>query len=47
MALDTSKHKNILIKILKDIYTDATISPILGSRAEQPPLSFMVWIDSQ
>ena len=30
MALDTSKHKNILIKILKDIYTDATISPILG-----------------
>ena len=30
MALDTSKHKNILIKILKDIYTDATISTILG-----------------
>lgn len=30
MALDTAKHKNILIKILKDIYTDATISPILG-----------------
>ena len=30
MALDTSKHKNILIKILKNIYTDATISPILG-----------------
>ena len=30
MALDTSKHKNILIKILKDIYTDSTISPILG-----------------
>src|SRR3990167_3162222 len=30
MALDTSKHKNILIKILKDIYTDPTISPILG-----------------
>jgi len=30
MALNTAKHKNILIKILKDIYTDATISPILG-----------------
>src|SRR3989344_5326688 len=30
MALDTAKHKNILIKILKDIYTDPTISPILG-----------------
>ena len=30
MAIDTAKHKNILIKILKDIYTDPTISPILG-----------------
>ncbi len=30
MTLDTAKHKNILIKILKDIYTDATISTILG-----------------
>ena len=30
MTLDTAKHKNILIKILKDIYTDPTISPILG-----------------
>lgn len=30
MALDTAKHKNILIKILKDIYADSTISPILG-----------------
>jgi predicted nucleotidyltransferase component of viral defense system len=30
MALDTAKHKNVLIKILKDIYTDTTISPILG-----------------
>lgn len=30
MALDTAKHKNVLIKILKDIYTDATISPTLG-----------------
>jgi len=29
-VLDTNKHKNILIKILKDIYTDNTIGPILG-----------------
>ncbi|MEX2007533.1 MAG: nucleotidyl transferase AbiEii/AbiGii toxin family protein [Candidatus Levyibacteriota bacterium] len=28
--MNTAKHKNILIKILKDIYTDPTISPILG-----------------
>lgn len=30
MALNIDKHKNILIKILKDIYTDNTIGPILG-----------------
>ena len=30
MALDTAKHKNILVKILKDIYADSTISTILG-----------------
>lgn len=30
MALSISKHKNILIKILKDIYTDTTIAPLLG-----------------
>ena len=30
MALDPAKHKNILIKILKDIYIDPTISPVLG-----------------
>ena len=30
MALNTAKHKNIFIKILKDIYTDSTISTILG-----------------
>lgn len=30
MALDTAKHKNILVKILKDIYTDPTISTLLG-----------------
>ncbi len=30
MALDNAKHKSILIKILKDIFTDPTISPFLG-----------------
>jgi len=30
MALNTAKHKNILVKILKDIYTDPAISTILG-----------------
>lgn len=30
MALNMAKHKNILVKILKDIYTDPTISPLLG-----------------
>lgn len=28
--LDTAKHKNILIKILKDIYTDTGLGPLLG-----------------
>ena len=30
MTLDAAKHKNILVKILKDIYTDAGIGPALG-----------------
>jgi len=30
MALDTARHKNILVKILKDIYTDTSIGPALG-----------------
>lgn len=30
MALDIVTHKNILIKILKDIYTDHALGPILG-----------------
>lgn len=30
MSLDVTKHKNILVKILKDIYSDITIGPILG-----------------
>lgn len=30
MSLDINKHKNILIKILKNIYADNTIGPVLG-----------------
>lgn len=30
MALDTAKHKNVLVKILKDIYTDPELGLILG-----------------
>jgi len=30
MTLDTARHKNILIKILKDIYADTSIGPVLG-----------------
>jgi hypothetical protein len=30
MGLEITTHKNILIKILKDIYTDSNIGPILG-----------------
>ncbi|MBI5222132.1 MAG: nucleotidyl transferase AbiEii/AbiGii toxin family protein [Candidatus Magasanikbacteria bacterium] len=30
MTLNLITHKNILIKILKDIYTDSTIGPLLG-----------------
>jgi len=30
MTLETSTHRNMLIHILKDIYTDATIGPFLG-----------------
>ncbi len=30
MSLDITIHKNTLIKILKDIYTDASLAPILG-----------------
>ena len=30
MALAPTRHKNILVKILKDIYTDTSIGPFLG-----------------
>ena len=30
MTLDINIHKNILLKILKDIYTDSSLGPVLG-----------------
>jgi len=30
MALDISKHKKILLKILKDIYSNTSVAPLLG-----------------
>ena len=30
MTIDYAKHKNILLQILKDIYSDATAAPYLG-----------------
>lgn len=30
MTLDTTIHKNVLIKVLKDIYSDSALGPILG-----------------
>lgn len=30
MSLDIIKHKNILLQILKDIYTDSLLGPVLG-----------------
>ena len=30
MALDTTIHKSIMLKILKDIYADTNIGPVLG-----------------
>lgn len=30
MTLDISRHRNILIRIIKDIYTDGALGPVLG-----------------
>ena len=40
MTLNTAKHKNILIKILKDIYTDPAISPLLGFKGGTAAIFF-------
>jgi len=38
--LDWAKHKNILLQILKDIYSDTTISPFLGFKGGTAALLF-------
>lgn len=40
MTLEYSKHKNILLQILKDIYSDASISPLLGFKGGTAALLF-------
>ncbi|MEK7621974.1 MAG: nucleotidyl transferase AbiEii/AbiGii toxin family protein [Patescibacteria group bacterium] len=40
MTLDYSKHKNILLQILKDIYIDTSIAPYLGFKGGTAALMF-------
>lgn len=40
MTLDYSKHKNILLQILKDIYSDTSIAPFLGFKGGTAALMF-------
>jgi hypothetical protein len=40
VTLDISIHRTILIQILKDIYTDTSISPFLGFKGEMAALFF-------
>lgn len=40
MTLDYSRHKNILLQILKDIYTDSSISPFVGFKGGTAALMF-------
>ncbi len=40
MTLDYSKHKNILLQILKDIYSDTSIAPHLGFKGGTAALMF-------
>ena len=40
MTLDYSKHKNILLQILKDIYTDSTLGTVLGFKGGTAALLF-------
>ncbi len=40
MTLDYSKHKNILLQILKDIYSDASIAPYLGFKGGTAGMMF-------
>lgn len=40
MTLEYSKHKNILLQILKDIYSDTSIAPFLGFKGGTAALMF-------
>jgi len=40
MTLDYSKHKNILLQVLKDIYSDTSIAPYLGFKGGTAALMF-------
>lgn len=40
MTLDYPKHKNILLQILKDIFSDTSISPCLGFKGDTAALMF-------
>ena len=40
MTIDYSKHKNILLQILKDIYSDSAIAPFLGFKGGTAALMF-------
>ena len=40
MTLDYSKHKNILLQILKDVYSDTSIAPFLGFKGGTASLLF-------
>ena len=40
MTLDYAKHKNILLQILKDIYSDTSISPYLGFKGGTAAMMF-------
>jgi hypothetical protein len=40
MILDYSKHKNILLQILKDIYSDTSIAPYLGFKGGTAAMMF-------
>jgi len=40
MTINTALHKNIMLQILKDIYSDATIAPCLGFKGGTAALMF-------
>jgi predicted nucleotidyltransferase component of viral defense system len=40
MTLDYAKHKNILLQILKDVYSDTSLSPYLGFKGGTAALLF-------